>query len=99
MLAYRSADGTTTLWLRGALAHDDDLSALPMIAWEWRLNVDRIVCSAVDRDRWRALADRWRAEAKRVEKREVGRVPRAIEPRGLTYNSLTPFVDRWGRAA
>ncbi len=99
MLAYRSRDGTITLWLRDPLDHDDDFDALTMIAWEWRINVDRIVCSSVDRDRWRTVGDRWRADADRASKRDVGKVPDAIEPRALSFTSLTPFVDRWGQAA
>ncbi|MEN3281463.1 MAG: hypothetical protein V7607_2603 [Solirubrobacteraceae bacterium] len=99
MLAYRSSDGTVTLWLRDPLDHDEDFRALPMVAWEWRINVDRIVCSSVDRDRWRTIADRWRLDAERAAKREAGKVPDGIEPRALTFTSLTAFVDRWGQAA
>jgi hypothetical protein len=99
MLAYRSEDGTTTLWLRDPLQHDDDLEAIPTIVWDWRVNVDRIVCSSVSRDRWRTLADRWRAGLTQANTRDVGRVPESVEPRDLSFDSLTPFVDRWGQAA
>lgn len=99
MLAYRSADGTVTFWLRDRLDHDDDFAALTTIAWEWRINVDRIVCSSVDADRWRTVADRWRADATRANKRDAGKVPDTIQPRALSFASLTPFVDRWGTAA
>jgi hypothetical protein len=99
MLAYRSTDGTTTLWLRDPLSHEDDFGALTTIAWEWRLNIDRIVCSSVDRDHYRAVGEHWRALARRTRDREVCRVPDCIEPRGLSFHSLTPFVDRWGQVA
>ena len=99
MLAYRSADGTVSLWLRDQLEHDDDFAAIPMVAWEWRINIDRIVCSSVDRDQWRTCADRWVAEAKQARLRDVGQVPDSVEPRGVSFQSLTPFVDRWGQAA
>lgn len=99
MLAYRSAEGAVTLWLRDPLDHDEDFAALTTIAWDWRINVDRIICSSVDGDRWRTMTDRWRNDAARANKREPGKVPESIEPRALSFASLTPFADRWGRAA
>lgn len=75
MIAYRSADGTVTLWLRDPLDHDEDFAALTTIAWEWRINVDRIICSSLGPDRWRTVADRWRADATRANKRDTGNVP------------------------
>jgi hypothetical protein len=99
MLAYRSINDTVVLWLRDPLDHDDDFAALTTIVWDWRINVDRIVCSSVNQDRWRTIADRWRKDAERSSKRDVGRVPNSIEPRNMSFSSLTPFVDRWGQAA
>jgi hypothetical protein len=98
MLAFR-AGRTTTLWLRDELEHDEDFIALMEIAWEWRINIDRVVCSTVKRDQYMAIVDRWREQAKRSHNREVGRLPESIEARGLSFQSLTPFADRWGKAA
>jgi hypothetical protein len=99
MLACRAPDGTVTLWLRDSLEHDDDFGAVPMIAWEWRINVDRVVCTSVDPDRWRVMRSRWEAEARHASNRDIGHVPDGIEARGLSFQSLTPFSDRWGKAA
>jgi hypothetical protein len=98
MLAFR-AGRTTTLWLRDDLEHDEDFMALMEVAWEWRINFDRVVCSAVKRDRYMAIVDRWREQAERSRKREVGRLPGSIDARGLSFQSLTLFADRWGKAA
>ncbi len=98
VLAFR-VGRTTTLWLRDDLDHDEDFMELTTIAWEWRINIDRIVCSAVKRDRYLAVVDRWRTQAKQSRNRDTGRVPESIDPRGLSFQSLTPFVDRWGVAA
>jgi hypothetical protein len=99
VLAWRSADRKVTLWLRDPLPHDEDFPAIRSIAWEWRLNLDRIICSSVTRDSWRAQRTRWEAEVRKADNRDLGHVPAEIDPRGLGWNSLTPFVDRWGRAA
>ncbi len=98
MLAFRTGP-TTTLWLRDDLEHDEDFMALMEVAWEWRINIDKVICSAVKRDRYMAIVDRWREQAKRSHNREVGRLPDSIEARGLSFQSLTPFADRWGKAA
>lgn len=95
MLAFRSR-GTVTLWLRDALDHDEDFLALSTIAWEWRMNIDRIFCSSVTRDRYMTVVDRWRKQAKQAARREVGKLPDAIEARGLSFGSLTVFADCWG---
>jgi hypothetical protein len=98
MLAF-GCGGTVTLWLRDELSHDEDFTALSTIAWEWRINVDRIVCSSVKPDRYMAVVDRWRKQAEQAARREVGKLPDAIEARGLSFGSLTVFTDRWGVAA
>lgn len=98
MLAF-STGGTVTLWLRDELDHDEDFSALSTIAWEWRINIDRIVCSSVKQDRYMTVVDRWRKLAARAAQRDVGKLPDAIQARGLSFGSLTVFKDRWGIAA
>ena len=98
MLAF-SSGGAVTLWLRDDLAHDEDFMALPAIAWEWRIDIDRIVCSTVKRDRYMAVVESWRTQAEQSSNRDTGRVPDSIDPRGLSFQSLTPFIDRWGVAA
>ena len=81
------------------MPHDEDFPAIRSIAWEWRLDFDRIICSSVTRDQWRTQTTRWAAEVKKADNREVGHVPPDIEPRGLNFDSLTQFADRWGQAA
>jgi hypothetical protein len=95
MLAFRSGR-TITLWLRDELDHDEDFRALSTIAWEWRINIDRIVCSSVKQDRYMTVVDRWRKQAEQAARREVGKLPDAIQARGLSFGSLTAFTDRWG---
>jgi hypothetical protein len=98
MLAFRSGE-TVTLWLRDEFDHDEDFAALSTVAWEWRLNIDRIVCSNVRQDRYMAVVDRWRKQAEQAARRDVGKLPDAIQARGLSFGSLTAFTDRWGVAA
>lgn len=99
LLAWRSSDGTITLWLRDPPEHDDDFLELATIAWEWRIDVNRIICSSLTRDRWRTVADRYRANVARTEDRGTGRLPANVDARELSFNSLTAFVDRWGATA
>jgi hypothetical protein len=99
LLAWRGIDGTITLWLRDPPDHDDDFPEFASIAWEWRINVDRVVCSSLSRDRWRTVADRWRVSAKQSKDRDTGHLPDGVEARELSFDSMTTFVDRWGVAA
>lgn len=99
MVAWRDADGRVCLWLRDPLAHDEDFSYLWSLMWEWQINVDRVVCSSVSRDRWRTQRARWELDAKKARSRGVGLLPDEIDPRDLTWNSMTPWVDRWGGKA
>lgn len=98
MLAFRSGR-KVTLWLRDEFDHDEDFTALSTIAWEWRINIDRIVCSSVKQERYMAVVDRWRRQAEQAGRREVGNLPESIQARGLSFGSLTIFSDRWGVAA
>ncbi|WP_210492473.1 hypothetical protein [Patulibacter sp. SYSU D01012] len=99
VLAWRTHDRKRVLWLRDPLPHDDDLPSVCAIAHDWQINFDRIICSSLSRDRWATQRTRWESEAKKAKRRQVGNVPNQVEPRELSWDSLTPFVDRWGKEA
>jgi len=95
VLAWKSRRGKVCLWLRDPLPHDEDFPAISALAWEWQIDIDRIICSSVSRDHWRTQTKRWEAETKKAKNRGIGRLPDSIEPRDLSWDSMTPWVDRW----
>jgi hypothetical protein len=99
VLAWRTSLGKVSLWLRDPLPHDEDFPAISDLVWDWQIDVDRIICSSVTRDHWRTQTSRWASEVKKAANRGIGLLPTTIEARELTWESLTPFVDRWSQEA
>lgn len=99
VLAWKSRNGKVSLWLRDDLRHDDDFLWISELVWEWRIDVDRIICSSLSREHWATQRARWESVARKAANRDTGRVPDAIEIRELSWDSLTPFRDRWGPQA
>lgn len=99
VLAWKDRRGRICLWLRDPLPHDEDFPEISSLVWEWQINVHRIVCSSVSRDHWRTQVSRWAQEVKKARRRGVGLLPDEIEVRDLSWESMTPWVDRWGTRA
>lgn len=98
LLAWRDPAHSVSLWVRDPIVHDDDADELSTIVWDWRIDVDRIICSSLSRDKWRTLADRWRVTAGHSINRSTGHLPDRLDARGLSFDSMTAFADRWGDA-
>jgi hypothetical protein len=94
MLAYKTADDRTVLWLRDTLTVAD-MSHLKDIAFEWRLGVSVIVFSELSRSAWGLLPDAWRNTAESTKTRRTGTLPDSVQARGLTYASMNRFDDAW----
>ena len=98
LLAYRNQKQEVVLWLRDTLTHHD-VTAISAVARSWGIAPHSVVCSELDRDQWRLVADQWRDEAKRSESREHGKLPERVEPRNLSYAKPNAFDDQWPIAA
>lgn len=94
MVAYKTQDERTVLWLRDTLTIKD-MGHIKDIAFEWRLDADVVVLSALSRDAWGLLKDPWRNTAASAKTRRTGRLPEAVQPRNLTYAGLNNFDDAW----
>ncbi len=94
MIAYKTKDGRTVLWLRDTVTVKD-MSHIKDIAFEWRLDVDVVVPSELSRDAWPLVRDAWRNTASNANTRRTGHLPETVEARNLTYTALNNFDDEW----
>jgi hypothetical protein len=98
-LAWKNRRGKICLWLRDPLPHDEDFPEISSLVWEWQINVEKIICSSVTRDHWRTQKTRWESEVRGANNRGIGLLPSDIDPRELTWDSMTVWADRWGQRA
>jgi hypothetical protein len=94
MLAYKTGDGRTVLWLKDTLTHKD-VRDLKDIVHAWRLRVDIAVASQLHPDTWPLVADHWRSSAADSRERDTGHLPDKVHARNLTYSNLNRFDDAW----
>jgi hypothetical protein len=97
LLAYKTEQGHTVLWLRDTLTVAD-MSHIKDIAFAWKLDVNAVVCSELTQDARGLLLDPWRKTAKDADTRRTGTLPDPAHmyARGLKpYTNLHRFDDAW----
>jgi hypothetical protein len=93
LLAYKNQKGEEILWLRGTM-EDEDVDALPDLAWHWRSYFKAICFTSLTPKEWRtSLQQAWKSSAKQGSR--GARVPDEITPLGLRHNNLMPFERQW----
>lgn len=97
MLAWRSGDGKTVLWLRQDL-HHDDLDALAEIAFHWDIDPDHVLFSYLTPEQMRLIGQSWQELAQETGDRKVGRLPDRPEALDITLERTNRFDKVWAAA-
>jgi hypothetical protein len=98
MLAWKTAEGQTVLWLRQDLQHQD-LDAIAEVAYAWGIDPDHVLFSELTQEQWRLVADGWRELARVTRGRPTGRLPDAAAALDVTLARLNCFDKVWQVAA
>lgn len=95
LLAYRTADRKTVLWLRDSLEHAD-IPALARLTRVWGLSVDTVVVTECSQETLSRLRSYWEEVARDTGKDEgPGRLPEDVRALDLSNANMREFTKRW----
>lgn len=97
LLAYKTTDGRTVLWVRDTLV-DKDLGLIEDLVFQWRVDPNIVVFAELTPDTWRVQRAAWDSSATRTATRRHGGVlpgSQFVQARSLDYKNMNRFTDLW----
>lgn len=94
VLIYRTEEGKSVLWVRGAL-DQPDVDGIVEMAWRLGVDFDHVVASALTQERGRVIGDAWELGRVQAQGRQHGAIPRSPLALDITGDNMREFEKRW----